>query len=386
MITVAAVGDGVADDTVAIQTALSAGGHIYLPGGTYSVPGAPLRIKERTRLELAPDARILRAGAAGLLRNRWPDDGFGAYSGRGDLLIEGGVWDMAGGKPGVTTSSASAISLAHAENVVIRDTTILNVPGWHGLDLLGLRNVRVEGVRFLGFRDDPDDGQMREAIQIDGTFASYSGDCAPFDSTPCDGVMIRDCWFAASDELPAPQRAVGSHGYIADVTGHEHSHITITGCTMTGCTDRAVYAWCWVESSIHDNTIISPTENGVAIRERCWHLDVTHNRIYGAGTSGIWCNGGGNNLVIHGNTIIGAGRRENDEHYGIGVEANCSVVDITGNRVRRRSSGNGAKYGLYISGSCSQILHHTNDLRSSGVTGSRLDNSPSPVTSAVDAL
>lgn len=382
-----AVGDGVADDTAAIQAALDAGGHIYVPGGTYRIADTPLYIKERTHLELAPDARIVRDSGPGLIRNRHDGDAFGGYTGRGDILIEGGVWDMRGATAGVTENAASAMTMTHADRITIRDLVILNVPGAHGVDVIGCRNVRIERVTFSGFLADPADTQPRESIQIDGTFASYSGDCSPFDSTPCDDVHITGCRFQASAELPAPQCAVGSHGYLADVSGHEHRHIKVTQNFMADVADAGVVAWGWQESTIALNTIWSPGVNGIVVRDRAWHLNVAHNDIYDAGTSGIYVTGGAvNNIDVHGNKVIGSGQSAHNTHYGICVQASASLIDVTCNRVRKRNAGNHAKYGLFVSGSVTGVQRYGNDLRTSGATGSLSDSSPSPVVSAADAV
>jgi hypothetical protein len=62
-----AVGDGVADDTVAIQAAIDAvaaagGGKVYMPAGTYLV-SAPIAIKDRCLLVGAGHATVLKAAA-----------------------------------------------------------------------------------------------------------------------------------------------------------------------------------------------------------------------------------------------------------------------------------------------------------------------------------
>lgn len=68
-----ATGLGIADDTAAIQAALTAagaGGRVYVPGGVYKI-SAPLVIHSNTHLELAPDATIILASGSGcnILRN-----------------------------------------------------------------------------------------------------------------------------------------------------------------------------------------------------------------------------------------------------------------------------------------------------------------------------
>jgi hypothetical protein len=385
VITLSAAGDGVTDDTAAVQDVLDTGGHIYVPGGVYLVAGTPLRIGARTRLTLAPDAVILRGGPAGLIRNRQPDDAYGGYSGRGGILIEGGTWDMRGGAGGDLSLMASAMTLTHAEGITVRDTRIVDVPGAHGLDLIGVRGARIEDVTFAGYHADPADSQPRESIQIDGALAAYSGDCAPYDGTPCDDVRITGCRFEQSGTLPAPQRAVGSHGYAADITGHEPRHITVADCTIDGVTDSGVYAWHWRESIIARCIITGPGRNGIVVQAGASDIDVEHNQVYDPGHSGVWINDTCDNIAVHGNRLVGSSRAANNVHYGIRVSGGCTTCVITDNRVRRRGDGTDARYGLSIADG-QRMYHHGNHLTWSGVTGSLQDLSTAPVTNPADAL
>ena len=52
-----AVGDGIANDTAAIQKAIDAGGTVYIPGGIYRT--GTLRLRSKGGLELAPEAVLL---------------------------------------------------------------------------------------------------------------------------------------------------------------------------------------------------------------------------------------------------------------------------------------------------------------------------------------
>ena len=52
-----AVGDGIANDTAAIQKAIDAGGTVYIPGGIYRT--GTLRLRSKGGLEMAPEAVLL---------------------------------------------------------------------------------------------------------------------------------------------------------------------------------------------------------------------------------------------------------------------------------------------------------------------------------------
>lgn len=377
-----AVGDGVADDTAAIQTALDAGGWVYVPPGVYRLMCLPLRVHRRTRLTLAPNARLVRASEPGMIRNKFVGEDNAGYTGHGDLIIEGGIWDMNGA--GVAPY-ASAMTLVHASGITVRDTTILDVPGAHGLDLIGVHSSLVDRVKFAGFWSSGD-RDFSEGVQIDGSYGSYSGDCAPYDKTMCRDVTVKDSWFggSATPQMRAWPRGVGSHGYHADVIGYQHGHIRVLDNTMAGVTDAAVRAWLWQESRLSRNIVDAAGKSALVVEDNCSHISLDDNDIYDSGYSGIWVTDTCDNIAIRGNTVVGSSRAANDTHYGIRLSVSCSTVDITGNRVRRRHTGNQSRYGLSIAADCSGIQRWGNDLRWSGISGSLKDDSPSPVTSATD--
>jgi len=93
-----AIGDGVADDGPAIQSALDSGAPLVaIPRGVYQT-GSGLGISSHTRLVVHPQARLFLADGAGsdstvhLLTNRHHEEG------DEDIHVEGGIWD--GNNPG----------------------------------------------------------------------------------------------------------------------------------------------------------------------------------------------------------------------------------------------------------------------------------------------
>lgn len=366
----------------ALQAGLDAGGWVYAGPGDYFLADT-LRVSERTRLTLDPRAHVWRTAEIGMCRNRQPGDATPGYTGRGDLLIEGGVWHMQGHATGATAVAASAFTLAHAENVTLRDLTIMDVPGSHGVDLIACRDVTIDNVRFLGYRDTGGRA-FSEAIQIDGSYGDYSGDSAPADATPCDDVTITRCRFDASINLPGWGRAVGSHGYADDVAGHEHRGIKVIGNTIVDTLMDGVWAWKWRSSLIRGNQIASPGHCGIGVMAGCWDLDIDGNQIYDSGRHGIWVDAS-NNLALQGNRIVGAGRSTHNAFDGIRVSGNSATMLITDNRVRRGGPPNDTRWGLNIENG-QRMVHHGNYLIWSGVSGPVRDLSTSPVTSAADAV
>lgn len=252
-----AAGDGSHDDAPAIQAALDAahaagGGWVLVPPGTYRCATLPLRIRRGTRLTLMRGA-VFRRGAPGtFLLNGDAGQDFGGYTGHGDLIIEGGVWDMrATDRP---TDPGMCISVGHARNVVIRDLEIRDVGGYHAIELNSTKNGAVTGCRFLGYLDTGG-RDFSEAVQIDGAFrASVFGGFGPYDGTPCEDVVIRDCYVGASGTAGtvAWPTGIGSH---SAAWGVWHRRIKVTGNTFEGGAQYAVKPYIWDDSAISGNTV-----------------------------------------------------------------------------------------------------------------------------------
>ena len=127
-----AVGDGVADDTTAIQKALDGGQRaVLIPPGIYKISAA-LKVDSQTLIKADPGAIIHLANHAGtdidvfLLTNR------DIAGGNADISVEGGIWDgnsrynprgREGDLRGYTGSAINFINVRHLE---IRGMTIRN--------------------------------------------------------------------------------------------------------------------------------------------------------------------------------------------------------------------------------------------------------------------
>lgn len=372
-----AVGDGVTDDRAAIQTALDDGGWVYVPPGVYALASGLLHIKAHTRLTLAPGATMLRTGPSGMITNADPVQPYGGYSGHGNIVIEGGVWDVNGVN---IPAYASGIGIAHSQDVTIRDTTIRNVPGWHAIEVNSSRTVLVDNCRFEGFRHDGD-RNFSEAVQIDAAIDQSTG-YAPYDGTVCDGIEIRSCRVGgggADGTQPWP-RGVGTHS----VPQTWHRNIRITGCVFDSPSWSAVRSYWWDRAIIAGNQVVGADGEGIAVQYDSRYVLVHGNQIVDSARNGILISNDCTQIDVRDNTVIGSGRGADNTYGGIRV-GDSSYVRVVGNTVRKRASGNAARYGLWIDSACSGVQRYGNDLRYSGATGSLSDSSSSPVTSAGDA-
>lgn len=124
-----ALGDGATNDTAALQAAITAGGKVFLPAGTYST----------SPLNLHSDLIIAGAGEATKIVQRTPT-----------------------GASGGTLQANSGGAAAFIENVTLRDFRIegpdIVTPVFsehnHLIAFHGVRNAQIRNVRVIGFRGD----------------------------------------------------------------------------------------------------------------------------------------------------------------------------------------------------------------------------------------
>lgn len=361
-----AAGDGVADDAPAVQAALDAGagGWVFVPAGVYRLGTLPLRVGASTRVTLAPGARLVRDHNESILVNADAGDSPGGYDGRGGIVVEGGVWDMRGiHRP----AYACALAFAHATGVTVRDVTVLDVPGWHGIEVNACRTVRVRDSRFLGFTHSGNRGNS-EAIQVDAATGAgaYPWNGA-YDATPCDDVHVVGCTFGASKSAGSWPAGVGSH----NAGSESHTGIQVSRCTIDDPGDAGVRTFKWVNAVISNNLIRGGSGDGIVTTNGTYYTDVRGNQVFDVGRHGVSIEGG-SQITVRCNTVIGSGASVHNVYDGIRL-ADVSLASVTDNRVRRRSGGNAARYGMYLDAACSSCQRHGNDVRASGVSATLRD-------------
>ncbi|MGQ4486902.1 right-handed parallel beta-helix repeat-containing protein [Streptomyces sp. SAS_281] len=251
-----AIGNGLANDAPAIQSALNAardagGGVVLVPAGTYRLATLPLRIYRNTHLRALPGARLVRAVAATMLLNGDAGQNYGLYTGHGNVTVEGGTWDMQGT---TVTSSNMCMSFGHGEGITVKDVTVKDVPGFHAVEFNAIKRARALGCAFLGYID-PGGRPGSEAIQIDlAKGVDVFGGFGPYDDTVCQDVLISGCSFGPSGTAGTVSwpRGIGSHSASPDRT---HRDIRISDCEFDGILQYAVSTYIWDNVSISGLTL-----------------------------------------------------------------------------------------------------------------------------------
>ena len=357
-----ALGNGTGNDAPFIQDALNdafaaGGGWVLVPSGTYMI-GEILRIYRNTRLTLMQGAEFRRNYAGTMLLNGDGDQDLGGYTGHGDIVIEGGLWNMRGTTSGLT-ASAMCISIGHARGVTISDVVIQDVSGYHAIELNSTKNATIERCRFLGYVD-PGGRDFSEAVQIDLAKSSgVFGGFGPYDNTVCEDVTIRDCYVGASGTAgtTAWPRGVGSHSATVDVA---HRRIKIEGNTFEGCLQYGVVAYAYNDSTISGNTMES-CGSGI----RCRSI-ISADAADSTNTSGVVTNASQvmENLTIDRNVIVDCTGYDDPILIFGETTGRITGFEVTGNTIENADDGeNGIR--LYYA---SDYTVTGNTVRSTGGT------------------
>lgn len=191
-----ATGDGVTDDTQAIQNALesikTSGGTVYLPSGTYYINSllfdtdntdraTSLHIYSNCRLLMDNNAVILRGSGTQRIIATHNESDATEYNGCSNIIFEGGTYDA----DATLSENSDSILLSHGDNIVIKNAKFVGTKGsWHSIECNSSRNVLIDGCVM---ESDATNG----LIDIDA--ANNSGNLGVDDHTVCYNIQIQNC-------------------------------------------------------------------------------------------------------------------------------------------------------------------------------------------------
>jgi len=234
-----AVGDGVADNSVAFKNAIEQGGKIIVPAGTFLT--GPIRLKSNIEMHLDDGASIVfndNFADCPAIKSRWEGVECYGYSpciygenlkdvsitGAGIIDGNGRAWwkefkrrkasgqkqpesvrdkefaklnentdlsDCGGGGIGSFFFRPQLIQFNNCSNVLLEGFTTRNSPFWN-THLLYCKKVIVKNVTF----QNPQDGVNGDGLAIDS----------------CDGVNVSDCTFDVNDDCCGFKSGIGKDG------------------------------------------------------------------------------------------------------------------------------------------------------------------------------
>ncbi len=239
-----AVGDGVTDDTKAIQAAIDSlketGGTIFIPAGTYVISDALLLYSNQSVIS---NGAVLIQGQAinNMMRNY--NNGIGGYDASTSIYVFGLTFD--GGRFG---ENSTFLGFSHSNNVTIDHCAFRNGYGsWHDIEINSTKNGVIKNCMFT---ESKRDSSMACRIQVDcfGNYKTWPWNDGPVDNTISDGVEIKNCAFFGNEKSPS----IGNHSRMAVRNIQIHDNVFSDVLSVRG----AVNFQSGTEITAYDNTFI----------------------------------------------------------------------------------------------------------------------------------
>ncbi|MDQ0270717.1 right-handed parallel beta-helix repeat-containing protein [Cytobacillus purgationiresistens] len=383
-----ATGNGVDDDTAAIQSALDLALEkdfitVDIPQGVFKTT-KELILRGNTHLRLTPDTIIDRRHQGNIIQNGATGDQYYGYNGNGNIIIEGGIFE----NNGHLVQQGTCMAIAHAENVIIKDVVIKNVSLGHGIEVNSSKNVLIKDSRFSGY-DPGTTRKYSEAIQLD---IAKSLDALPwfgaYDHTACKNVFIINNVIETSDELGGWGRGIGSHNATIN---RWFENIIVQGNIITDCLEWGIRGYHWKYASIQDNQIykcgggisvnppltsnVEDTKNEQGIQtnasQNITDIQINNNIINQGGGYGSAISVSGEatgiveNVILSGNSIR--------DYSGIGIYSTyCKFINIANNNIFKTSgTGISMSQGNHFN-ACG---NHITEAGGNGITSTTINTS-----------
>lgn len=338
-----AVGNGITNDSVAIQSALNSlsvsGGTIIFPQGTYAI-GTPLEVCSNTKITGIGNVILKRITTDNNIMHNKSDGNTGGYNANVNITIENVKFDANNTVSGVY--NCTSLAFGHATNINVTNCEFYNNDGWHCLELNGVKDAIVDNCFFHDYGDPTDSttkSHASEMLQIDlmansNVFPWFG----PYDNTACDNITIQNCRFIGNAGTDLSNStyysAIGNHTY---VTNYQPKNIVITHntfenvpsvitlndvITLSICYNMCSNVYMGIVFEPHNN----PTSNVVITGNKFSGLysqtSATYNDVRFVSLNPGTDNTIGSNKFVVSNNII-----TNCHHHGIAGTINNIIVE-----------------------------------------------------------
>lgn len=249
-------GDGITDDSTAIQNALRYKGNensiiIFNSNETYII-SSRLQLFSNTTIDL--NNSTIKTTADITIK---PDQSLvesAGYTGIQNLIIKNGTLD--GNKIGII------IALLHANNVIFENVKFLDCcTRTHIIDMGGCKNVTIKNCEFIGCYINDAQYTFREMVQIDfagsANMPYWNQTGTVYDNIPTKNVIVDNCKFDIGDGTTYPT-AIGTHSTAN--TNETLDNIKITNCVF-GDFEKANIIFTTVNNLIIDNNVFNNASN-----------------------------------------------------------------------------------------------------------------------------
>ncbi len=215
-----AVGDGVADDTDALNIALAKGGRIvFEPKRQYRVGKRLYITKSGTEINLNGSSIVCDGG---MILNAAPDSTAKKYGGVSDVFIHNG--ELKG----------ISVGLIHGNNIKIHKISFKNINGDHSIQICACNNINITECRFSGLKSKGEKPHY-EHINIDPcnrtAFPYFKKDSPIYDGTKNKNINVICCTFSrGAGEYDHFDTAIGIH--YDDGLGNLHENVRVANCRI----------------------------------------------------------------------------------------------------------------------------------------------------------
>ena len=353
-----AVGDGVTDDTIAIQNALNFRGNsyskvIFNENETYLAQGY-LDVYSNTDIELnrstikdcyTGDSITHHNGLC--FRSATENANITGYGATKNINVKGGTLD--GGVSGLM------FAFLHGENIHFEDIHFYNCfVGTHIIDLCGCKNININNCHFEGNLITDASSSSREMIQPDyanETSGSYWGDITGYDDLPTVDLIIDNCIFEKGSGTYYPN-AIGTHTRLA----LPHKNIIIKNCKFYDCTYSSIRLPL-VDNLLIDNNIfydLSTPRSDLNIF--CINMQYIGSSLYSNASENITIS---NNKFLFDNGL--AGNLNCIRIVGPGTTSLVKNIKIVGNIAKSTYNTNGGSGADFLQcDNCDNIIIDSN--------------------------
>lgn len=242
-----AVGDGLTDDTDAVQKCLEKyadSKSVCALTKTYMCSNI-VRIYPNTYVYLSGSIVANSNDSHGVSIQLFEYNGDNSnYKNKNITITGGGTIDGKGFDE--TERYNSLLRMGHAQNIVIQNINFKNAVRYHAMEITSSKNVLIDNCKFEGFyaHNECDKVDVKnhkavgphEFIQIEELDSGGSGGMTPYDSTIPEDITISNCKFSAGNgEF---YKAIGDHG----ARKYTYKNIKILNNIFTNSTKNIGYS------------------------------------------------------------------------------------------------------------------------------------------------
>lgn len=268
-----AAGDGVADDTDAVNTAIlkasETWGHVCFDGMKHYRCDGTVQLASNVELDMNGCSMTVHEIIA--FDNEEPAK---AYDGFHDIVVRDGVFH--------TTNS---FAIAHVKNLSLENCTFLRCSGNHFIEMCASQNITIQNCRFLG---QITESGSREMLQFDvcepGSFRHYSDkNSVAYDYTPLDHVVIEGCYFSSyqeGDTCYPMHCAIGGHM----CNPEQNTDLTIRNCYINVSDANGIFLNNWDQVLIEGCTLANINNQPIGMRYSCNEIDIRQNTFHHYGS------------------------------------------------------------------------------------------------------